>query len=97
MWQQWRSIETAPKDGTDVLLFFPHRDPTVQVQIGSYDVGERIQNGKMISRFEGWNVGAFSWPSLRPGTKDANEDPTHWMPLPEPPQNSFRESGDDRT
>src|SRR5258707_284716 len=31
MTAQWQPIETAPKDGTDVLLYLPKADPPVRV------------------------------------------------------------------
>lgn len=64
---QWQPIETAPKDGTRVLLFTRwlgdgqyHCPPFDDVQIGLWDRDE----------WELINIG----------------DPTHWMPLPSPPE-----------
>lgn len=64
----WQSIETAPKDGTSVLL-------------GEF--------------FKGYNTEPYvaSWGNLaKEGYKWVGADcdvcpfdPTHWMPLPEPP------------
>ena len=69
----WRPIETAPKDGTDVLLLFTGLKRAVH--IGSYDISEHIRNGKSDYRSEGWSIGSM-WGF---GT---NPNPTHWMPLP---------------
>lgn len=56
----WRPIETAPKDGTQILL-----------------LGDRsVVNGS-------WNRGsAFFSPHWMGGI----HEPTHWMPLPAPPE-----------
>ena len=65
----WQPIETAPTDGTHVLLFIPRyamgRLPYVMVQ--------------------GWNLAADrrGWRAHYAG---GIVEPTHWMPLPEPPQ-----------
>lgn len=67
---EWRPIETAPKDGTRVLVgrFAPDRykrEGTIAVDY--WHTGAR-------NDFVGW--GKFNmhhWP------------PTHWMPLPDPP------------
>jgi len=53
----WQPIETAPQDGTNVLIAFADR----HIQLWQ----TRVQDGKWMW----YEVG-----------------PTHWMPLPEPPQ-----------
>lgn len=73
--QGWRPIESAPKDGTRILLWV-----------------------------ENWIVASWGWPV--PGPADAGEwqiangatwphegpyAPTHWMPLPPPPQGCANE------
>jgi len=74
----WQPIETAPKDGTAILLFFPSQDVVIRgcwAWQGEGDWESGIQD------FQDW------------GTDDdlvINDDPyngpTHWMPLPEPPK-----------
>jgi hypothetical protein len=73
---RWEPIETAPKDGTHVILYFAGWKP----QIGSYCVSEYYRNGKLDHRTERW---FGSWVSLAPISKDP--EPTHWMPLPKAP------------
>lgn len=72
----WRPIEMAPRDGTDVLLSgFAFDDPT---------------------RGHWQAVGSFSsktgkWHQEDPEDADPDlylYDPTHWQPLPPPPQNA---------
>ncbi len=56
----WLPIETAPRDGTTVLLWAAGwRNPLT-----------------------GWTYGADDWQDLRA----AGSPPTHWQPLPPPPE-----------
>ncbi len=84
----WQPIETAPKDGTAVLTYFarmvwtdqndkpcdlgPLRDHVERCQVGWYEGGRWFYAGTGHDMHEDWNDPAFL--------------PTHWMPLPEPPQ-----------
>jgi hypothetical protein len=62
----WRPIETAPKDGTQILGLWV-----------SYLDGQLMQPSYGVV----WNEGG-SWLEAY----DEVSQPTHWMPLPEPPQ-----------
>ena len=60
----WQPIETAPKDGTEILLW--------------------------DKEFEAYAVGYFlkplaQWTAFPGGIMD-DVSPSHWMPLPEPPE-----------
>ena len=63
----WKSIETAPKDGTWILGWLGHRNTgeakTLRWTDGAYYQGFIDKNG-------------------------ATSRPTHWMPLPEPPDDA---------
>ena len=69
----WQPIETAPKDGTRILLW-----DTDEVVIAKWD---DISMGGA----EGWQIAVVNMLS---GLKhyEAAFNPTHWMPLPEPPR-----------
>jgi hypothetical protein len=69
----WQPIETAPKDGTDVLLY--KRFSKYQKWVGKDEYDFYIQIGCYSSG--DWRIHAYDPPW--------NNDPTHWMPLPEPP------------
>jgi hypothetical protein len=56
----WQPIETAPKDGTEILVLEREK--------------KDISYVAYYSKFEGWTV------------PYDEVDPTHWMPLPEPPK-----------
>ena len=61
---EWQPIETAPEDGTRVLLF---------------KAGRKVCMGKYVPA--DWNWCLEGW-------KNSNGNffnPTHWMPLPQPP------------
>jgi hypothetical protein len=68
----WQPISSAPKDGEDVLL----TDGTV-VTFGGW-----ISDVDQGADYEG-QCGLAGWWSLR---SDDGFEPTHWMPLPAPPQ-----------
>lgn len=69
----WQTIETAPKDGTHIML----------------SDGERVSLGGWITdidqgaEYEG-QIGMASWWSVDLGPN--GDCPTHWMPLPPPPE-----------
>jgi len=56
---EWQPIETAPRDGTIILLSTPKG---------------RVADGMWHKRY-----GVWAWTYVM-------VEPTHWMPLPEPPK-----------
>jgi hypothetical protein len=67
----WRTIETAPKDGTRILVPYPRFKAQNNTNVpDEYEVQIVYWKGN------GWDLG---WWKL-------HEDPTHWQPLPEPPK-----------
>jgi len=92
----WKPIETAPKDGTTVLLFCPQGDgspgSTQRTTVGNWccDPGGTTEyrdgDGRYMGQddrdgFEGW----LSWDG---GFSEDTMMPTHWRPLPPPPQDT---------
>ena len=66
---QWRPIETAPKDGTEVLLAcVGHDNLKIGVKMHKEDTGSDLLNSCYVIVSSG-----------------AACQPTHWMPLPKPP------------
>lgn len=67
---EWQPIETAPKDGTRILAFYPKEE----------------ENYKILSValiYRKWRLcpdGGYDFEFEIVG------DPTHWMPLPNPPK-----------
>jgi hypothetical protein len=71
----WRPIETAPKDETEVLLYFPN---------GYWATGEN-----MVTGFWGGEPEEPAWYFSESDSKPMTafgSCPTHWMPLPRPPE-----------
>ena len=81
MMSEWRPIETAPKDGTSILLHFdsPHRPQNWEKECSAVNtaVGQ-------------WWEGDDAWICYMDMVRDpeCHFEPTHWMPLPEPPEDS---------
>ena len=61
---QWQPIASAPKDGTKVLLYWPHWSG---VAVIGYNADRR-------------------WISMVKLSDEQDPGPTHWRPLPLPPQ-----------
>ena len=74
----WHLIETAPKDGTPVLI----AGGTFEVSNSMH--GEITSVGVTIATFEKWEK---LWRGDNAGGHDEYywHKPTHWMPLPAPP------------
>ncbi len=75
----WQPIETAPKDGTVILIF---RDGVHYIREGSRTVHPARWMGELDPAYP-WQVlcadyGADYLPAAR--------SITHWMPMPEPPK-----------
>lgn len=86
----WMPIASAPKDGTDVLLFVPGKRRTVFV--GHFIDEVRLSYGRETSRLQQWVLysGAFAL-----STFTEKEPPTHWQPLPGPPVALFADAAEE--
>lgn len=74
---EWQPIETAPKDGGDLLLWQPGAECSIVV--GRWQSFTDADTGEQSS----WWAPADSLISDVCGSL---EDVSHWMPLPSPPQ-----------
>ena len=79
---QWQPIETAPKNA-EVLVWREDSGPFIAKFTDPYEVipveeMER-ENMEFPDDFEEWYSDAYGW-------QEGSERPTHWMPLPPPPQ-----------
>ena len=72
-YNKWQFIETAPTDGTYILIY----DKNLEVVISWF--------GKDLFKedYEGWLCGDGN--DLSVGCYYIPCEPTHWMPLPPPP------------
>lgn len=81
----WRPIETAPRDGTQVLLWAEAWIMTWGIQIGLFENGEwHTSEGNVGDNDEDFDPSA-EIDSDEDFDEDANLGPTHWMPLPPSP------------
>lgn len=92
---EWQPIETAPKDGTLVLLWIPDGgwlswerdgDGHNNITIGSY-TATTFQSANWYSAetyTEFYDYGGYTGAGT--STYQVECNPTHWMPLPPPPE-----------
>jgi hypothetical protein len=79
----WQPIETAPKDGTEVLLYAPGR-----LTYGAWAKPSQTPRIKYAPGFAPepeWEEFEPYWASWDGGFTD-EAPPTHWQPLPPPPK-----------
>lgn len=78
----WQPIETAPKDGTPILVYFARRTGRLE---STYRVEWHNIYGETTPEDGGWCVDDEKYGpySLRGWCEG---DATNWQPLPEPPQ-----------
>lgn len=84
MANNWRPIETAPKDGSSILLFIPGFECR-KVYCGYWDDDRYAAKPKPY-----WSNDAERWlgkVSVRSNT------PSHWMPFPDPPTDATEITG----
>lgn len=104
MCNNWRNIETAPKD-RDVLVWYdhdadPYQDPGNPDRLTPY--GTWVENGEfqlgkgvcvaqyhpsyLVDEGEDSYTLPAAWFAREDGYYERVVNPTHWMPLPEPPR-----------
>jgi len=80
----WQPIKTAPKDGTEIMAIFCNdygyqEKPTIY---GPWTAAYR--RGKWMGSWDGANV-IESQSDFGTDYKQTDLDPTHWQPMPKPP------------
>jgi len=84
----WQPIETAPLDGTSVLLYVPgvnswnRHEKAVDIVVGLFDSSDWSSRGWVS------DIGDVDQGYESTGAYFVREvlSQTHWQPLPEPPQ-----------
>jgi len=91
---EWRPIEEAPKDGTDIILgalpqTYEGKMVPARVTIGHWTTQEECQifvgDCGGVCCCPEYDYADPWWHSWDGGFTEENH-PTHWMPLPEPPK-----------
>lgn len=72
----WRPMESAPKDGTEVLLAIPN----------PYKVRGDVEVAWWFSDWENWQIGAEPDPTKDELFGIGSNVPRAWRPLPSPPK-----------
>jgi hypothetical protein len=80
---QWQPIETAPKDGTEILAY---EKCDYLYSNGEIKPFERIKIVRWDEVMQ-WDNPEDEHDWLTGSSFDEQINPTHWMPLPKPPQN----------
>jgi len=87
----WQPIETAPKDGSYILAWGPDFGCSIvrwfdERKSGPVYGADSINAPSMQSGWIGDNEEVFSTIEFPDGSVIKGAQPTHWMPLPEPPE-----------
>jgi hypothetical protein len=75
----WQPIETAPKDGTSIIVMYLHCDTQIvhaAFWLEEYESDEIDETG--------WWT--YDWSEVSRSKMDYHYTPTHWMPLPPHPK-----------
>ena len=68
----WRQIGTAPRDGRTILAYLPAQ------------AGGAVRQDVVAIFWDGSGGRSSGWATAYSGAR-LDAEPTHWMPLPEPP------------
>lgn len=74
---EWKTIDSAPRDGSRILLYRPTARYGFNVVFGTYDDNRFAKKPRPYWKHDWENIG---------GVAESRENqPTHWAPIPPPP------------
>ena len=79
---EWQPIETAPKDGTEIFVYAKWKYKNCDAKYSW-----RVANYR--SDISGWENGCHFWTITSTHFHETAIEPTHWMPLPPPPEEAI--------
>lgn len=83
--RKWQPIKTAPRDGSDILVYLECATVPI-VHIAFYRSAEEWEkSGKYCGGFDGIDDWLGWWSYTINSVGQQRILPTHWMPLPKPP------------
>lgn len=88
---EWQPIETVPKDGRALLLCW-----AIDADGNPIDWNEEPKSSGVFVQVASFSEVVNSWWVYIDTPSDArlHFDPTHWMPLPDPPSTKHQKSVD---
>lgn len=90
---EWQPIETAPKDGTEVLVYRADTGVMLARWIAPCDfMTEAEMDHVLDATDDGGDPDWFAADFIGGGRISNDGLPTHWMPLPAPPNDDRRAS-----
>lgn len=83
----WLPIESAPKDGRKIILFYRNANNLPRTVMASWVTDEEAAETDTdgVGLEAGWYESIDNWDDYCQVAIHAGE-PTHWMPLPPPPE-----------
>lgn len=82
----WQPIETAPKDGTEILVYAPEIGVPLLARFAAPCDFMTEQEGRRYDILdEDWDEADWFAADFIQGCRLTGGAPTHWMPLPDPP------------
>jgi hypothetical protein len=79
----WRPIETAPRNGDDILVYYEFAETPI-AHIAFWDDGEFWKDQKFDSQEEARGWWSYVRGSVTQEKLDGGRMPTHWMPFEGP-------------